>query len=108
MANVGAGFRSFRPLHEEERPFYFVPLREARAAASKKFTGSKAGWSDGKGVVRLVTGREFSFLDERCALCPTRSDASRMEGDPAEDASTQNVQVGERREKDTAIETHVT
>src|SRR5947209_13797142 len=107
MANAAEGGRSFRGLHAQERTFDGVSIIEPGTVASKKFAGSRKGQSTGKGVVKLAAGRKLSFLDERCALCETEKKPVGMEERSAENATTENFQVIERRKRNAAAGTRI-
>ena len=64
MANLPGGDRSFRQLQAAERAFRYFAIGKARAAAAERFTRSDARQSHRKGVVRLASRGEFSFLYE--------------------------------------------
>ena|SRR5580700_736949 len=107
MANAPEGGRSFRALYTQERTFDGVSFIEPRTVGSKKFTGSRKGQSTDKGVVQLAAGRKLSFLDERCALCEAEKKSGGMEGRAAENATTENFQVVERRKRKAAADTRI-
>jgi hypothetical protein len=88
MANVRRGNRALRWLLSEERTLRSLAIITAWAVASEGLTGSDARQSDRKGVVRLVTGRELSFLYKGRGLRrPQQLERRSVEVCPAEDAT---------------------